>query len=236
MLTFGAYEKCKKYIEQHSEDSQKTVRRKTYPAICISRETGAGANTICELLTDFLQQKTKEPHEPWTYFNKQLIEKVLVDSNLPRRLTNYVPEDKYSHISDVVVDLLGVRPSEWTILQRTTKTILKIAESGKAIIVGRGSTVITSNLPNVIQIRLIAPLEMRVQHLITQHKLDRKYAVDFIRREDRARKKYVKTHFFKDIDDLAQYHIVINTEKVMHNEASELIGELVIKKFPECFN
>ena len=157
MLALGAYEKCKQYIKLHSSDSES--KKEVFPCITISRLTGSGVYEVSKKLIDILQQKTKEPENSWTYFNKDLIAKVIEDFKLPKIFTNYIIEDKYNHISDAVSELLGVKPSEWTIVHKTTEIILQLARFGKVIIVGRGSNVITSKLPNCFHVRLVAPIE-----------------------------------------------------------------------------
>lgn len=237
MLTLGAYEKCKRYIEQHSKETpEQRKRRMIFPCLAVSREPGAGANTVCQKVLDILQSKTKEPEENWTYFNRMLIEKVLDDSNLPKVVSEYLSEDKYSHFNDAVSELLGIRPSEWTILQKTTETVLQLGRMGKVIIVGRGSVMITSKLPNAIQIRIVAPLENRIEHTMRKRSVNRIEAMKLLERETLARKKYFKSHFHREIDDPALYNLIINTGKFTYDEAAEVIADAVIKKFPKCFN
>jgi cytidylate kinase len=233
----GAYEKCKRYIEQHSKETPEYRKHSIiFPCIAVSREPGAGANTVCEKVLDILQRKTKEPENNWAYFNRMLLEKVLEDSNLPNVVSEYLSEDKYSHFNDAVSELLGIRPSEWTILQKTTETVLQLGRMGKVIIVGRGSVMITSRLNNAFQLRLVAPLENRIEHTMKKRSINRVEAIKLLEKETEARKKYVKSNFHKEIDDPALYNLVVNTGKFSYDEAAEVIAEAVIKKFPKCFN
>jgi cytidylate kinase len=236
MLTLGTYERCKRYIEQHSKETpEQRKSRLVFPCIAVSREPGAGANTVCQKALDILQSRTKEPEDNWTYFNRMLIEKVLEDSQLPKAVSEYLSEDKYSHFNDAVSELLGIRPSEWTILQKTTDTVLQLGRMGKVIIVGRGSVMITSKLPNAFQIRIIAPLESRIEHTIKKRSVHRIEAIRLLEKETQARKKYFKSHFHRDIDDPSLYNIIINTGKFTYDVAAEVIANAVIKKFPKCF-
>ncbi len=237
MLTLGAYEKCKRYIEQHTRDTfEERKNRMIFPCIAVSREPGAGANSVCQRVLDLLQSKTKEPEENWAYFNGMLLEKVLADSKLPGVISKYLSEDKYSHFNDAVSELLGIRPSEWTILQKTTETVLQLGRMGKVIIVGRASVLITSKLSNAFHLRLVAPLENRIEHTIKKRSVKRIEAVKMLEKETEARKKYVRSNFHKEIDDPSLYNLIVNTGKFSYDEAAEVIAEAVIKKFPKCFN
>lgn len=236
MLTLGAYEKCKRYIESHSKESKEiTYKREQFPCITISRQTGAGSYEVSERLIKILDKETKESEQRWTYFNKELISKVIEDHNLPEIVSNYLAETKYQHLTDAVYELLGVKPSDWTLLHKTTETILQIARMGKAIIVGRGGNVITSKLPNAFHIRLIAPIENRIQHVREIFGYSKAKAIEHIEREDKSRKKYLKTHFFRDPDDPTLYHLILNTGLLNYDEAAKTIAEALRIKFPKSF-
>ncbi len=234
MLTLGSYEKCKQYINLHSKESK--TKQEIYPCITFSRQTGSGSYQVSELLMEILQSKTKEPEIPWTYFNKELLNRLLEEFKLPKTFSNYLSEDKYSHISDAVNELLGVGPSEWTIINKTIEIILQLAQYGKAIIVGRGSTVITAKLPNCLNIRLVASLEDRIKHVQELFELSKSDAMDYIKKEDDSRRKHLKSHFFREIDDPTLYHLIINTGRNNYSEAAEIIADTVIKRFPQNFN
>jgi cytidylate kinase len=233
MLAVGAYEKCKIYIDQHSKESEK--KREIYPCITISRQTGSGSYEVSEKLLNFLQNKSKEPQDSWTYFNKELIQQVIQEFKLPKVFTDYFTEGKYSHINDAVNELLNIRPSEWTILHKTTEIILQLAKYGKVIIVGRGSNIITSKLQNCFHIRLVAPIEHRLKHVQDVFKFSKSEAMEYIQREDASRNKYLKSHFFRDPNDVTLYHLTINTGKLAYSEVAELIADSVMKKFPNSF-
>lgn len=233
MLAIGAYEKCRQYINLHSQDSDK--RKEIFPCITISRQTGSGSYEVSEKLINILQSKTKDHDKIWTYFNKELITKVIEEFKLPKVFKNYISENKYSHISDAVNELLGVKPAEWTIVHKTTEIILQLAQYGKTIIVGRGSNIIASKLPNSFHVRLIAPMENRLKHVQEVFKYSRSEAAEYIKKEDAHRHKYLKSHFFRDPDDPTLYHITINTGKLNYEESAVVIAEALIEKFPGSF-
>ena len=233
MLAIGAYEKCKQYINLHSTDTD--TKKEIFPCITISRQTGSGSYEVSEKLINILQNKSKNPDIPWTYFNKELITKVVEEFKLPKVFTSYLAEDKYSHISDAVNELLGVKPAEWTIVHKSTEIILQLAQYGKTIIVGRGSNVITDKLPNSFHVRLIAPIDHRLKHVQEVFNFTKTEAMDYIKREDANRQKYLKSHFFREPDDPTLYHLTINTGKLTYQESALLIADTLIKKFPKSF-
>ena len=95
----------------------------------------------------------------------------------------------------------GLHPSGWTLAQHTTKTILRLAGLGHAILVGRGANVITARLPNVFHVRLVALLLTRNRHAAEFYHLSEAEAAKLVREQDHARRRYVRRYFNSEIDD-----------------------------------
>jgi hypothetical protein len=229
----GGFEKAKVYIESHSELGQDKIPQG--PCITISRETGAGSDLVSEHLIEFFKENIQNKNVNWSIFDRNLIEKVMEDHNLPGALSDYFSEDKKSKITSMIDELFGVHPPLWTILQKTSSTILNLAQVGYVVIVGRGGNIITSKLKNCIHVRLVGNLEDRILHIENHYSVGRKEAIEFIKKEDANRKNYIFTNFKKQIDDPAFYHLVINTSLITHSEAAYLICNLTKRRFPELF-
>ncbi len=240
MRVLSPIEKARIYIESHSKSSEDSEQKKhkpiTGPCITFSRQTGAGADAISEKLAQFLQLHSANKEYHWTVFNRNLVEEIIKEHNLPERLSSFLIEDKISAISTMMNQLFGLHPPQWTIVHSTTQTILQIAELGFSIIVGRGANIITQKFLNCIHIRLVGPIEERILHTARVYNLNRKEAIRFIQKEDGAREKYVYSNFRKNIDDPLLYHMIINSGLLSFDDAAVLIGNFIIKKFPAYFD
>ena len=234
MIT-GSYEKAKKYIESHQKNSSERNQFTHGPCITISREVGAGGDAVSERLCDLLQKNRRYEQVKWIVFDKNLIEKVIGDHNLPEKLSEYLEEDKITEIKSMVNELLGLHPPAWLLVHKTAQTILQLATMGNVIIVGRGAHLVTAHMNNVFHVRLVAPLEDRIRHMQDIFNLSRKEAIVRIKKDDVTRKHYLKHYYHKDIEDKYLYHVIINTHLLPYEEAAEMIGTHVIKKFPEYF-
>jgi cytidylate kinase len=226
------YERCLSFIncQLGPKDKRGAVEPQVKPAITISRMTGAGGHTIAGKLAEYLQ--TRAPaHCHWTVFDRNLMEKVMEDHHLQKRIAEYIPEKHKSLLADTVEELLGLHPSSWTLVEQTAETILHLAKLGYVILVGRGAHLITSNLNNVFHVRLVGSLEKRIEQVQKVHNLGREAALDYIHREDRGRRRYLKEHFGKDADDPLLCHLVINTDRINYDDATRLIGDEVIHRF-----
>jgi len=235
-MVIGAYEKSKRYIESHTEKDEKFfAKREIYPCITVSRQTGAGSKPVCEKLIQIMDDYSEPEGVKWAYFDRNLIEKVLEDHNLPKQISEFMHEGKYKHLNAVVYELLGLKPSEWTIIQKTTDTILQLARMGNVVIVGRGANIITSKLKNTFHVRLIASLEKRVEHIKSLMNMSEKEALNYIKKEDENRKQFIKSYFHADVDDPLLYHMTVNTDLLTHKGTSYLVAEAVVLKFSHLF-
>ena len=195
--------------------------------VTISRQAGSGAHAVSQELIARLQARTNVGWLPWKVFDRNLVEKVLEEHDLPQRMAAFMPEDRISAMSDTMDELFGLRPSSQTLVRKTADTILHLAELGNVVIIGRGGNIITRKLTGALHVRLIGSLERRIDHVMEYAQLDRKEASEYVRREDQGRKRYVEKYFESDIDDPLLYDLVINTDRVPYGEAGRLIAEAV---------
>jgi len=200
------------------------------PFVTVSRQAGAGAETVAGLLAAKLNAQGPAEAQPWTVFDKNLIDRVLADQDLPQEIAKLVEEDKDTTIKAIVGELLGLHPSMWTIFHHTSDTILKLARLGRCIIVGRGGNIVTAKLKGGIHVRLVAPENIRLAHLVKHFGLDEKSAAKYLREHDEGRRRYVKTNFERDIEDPLLYDAVLNTGLLGFEKTADLLAGMVAAK------
>jgi cytidylate kinase len=222
------FDGCKSYIAAQSARPGGKPPETILPAITISREAGAGALTIAQRAADEIERRIKIPEYPWAIFDRNLVEQVLQDHDLPQRIKRFMPEDSMVGFTAGLEELLGLHPGAWTLFEHTTDTILRLATAGHCILVGRGANIITRHLKNVFHVRLVAPVERRVDHCEKFYNLTRREALVFISHADAARRRYVQQHFHTRIDDPLQYHLTINTGKMSFDAAAMAIADGVM--------
>jgi cytidylate kinase len=233
MHTELTIDKCRAFVDSQLIVAQNQSGQKSSSAhfvVTLSRQTGAGARTIASRLAEYLGKHDTSTRVPWTAFDRNLVEKVLEDHHLPQRLAQYMVEDKLPTIDDGLGELLGLHPSSCILVQDTIETIVKLAQMGNVILVGRGASIITHSFSNAFHVRLVGSPEKRSAHIAEVMRLSPREAAAYIRREDRKRKRYIKTYFGANIEDPMQYHMVINTDLISYDEATILIGEAVLRK------
>ncbi len=202
-----------------------SVRR----AVTISRQAGCGAVLVAEKLTRYLQQHAPPDGVAWTVFDRELMDKVLADHNLPKYLAQFLPEDRASQLEDTLADIFGVHPPAQKVVQQTAETMLRLAELGGVILIGRAGNIVTAKLPHVLHVRLVAPLEDRIERICHDEHKSPAAARHFCLDEEQARARYLKTYFNADINDPLNYHVILNTSRVGYDNAARLIGDAVLR-------
>jgi len=217
------------YLQSQSASPEEA--REAQLAITISREVGAGGRTIAELVAQRLAATEKTPAStPWAVFDVNLAKQVLEDHKLSPNLERFVTEDARLPVEAIVEEVLGLHPSGWTLVQHTTKTILRLAGLGHVVLVGRGGNVITARLPNVFHVRLVAPLWIRLRHTAEHYRLSEPEAVKFVREKDQARRRYVRRYFNAEIDDPTLYDVTLNTARFGFAGTAEVIAQLALQR------
>jgi cytidylate kinase len=197
------------------------------PAVTISREAGAGGVSIGSRVVELLRAEQKRDECPWAVFDRNLVERVLADHELPTRIKEFMPEDTTAELKTTFEELLGLHPPSWTLFEHTTDTILRLAQAGNVVIVGRGSNIITSRLRHVLHVRMVAPLEKRIAHVAEHYQLGYDEAVAFVRKTDKSRRRYVSRYFNADISNPLAYHLTINTGLASHDSIARIIVHAV---------
>ena len=134
-MTNVGLEQCLSFIsgqvhpeEKSGADTGKGVVR----AVTISRQAGCGALAVAEKLAGFLQKNLPKKAVPWTVFDRNLMDQVLKEHDLPAYLAKFLPEDRVSELEDFLTDVLGVLPPQWKVVRHTAETMLKLADLGPA--------------------------------------------------------------------------------------------------------
>lgn len=95
-----------------------------------------------------------------------------------------------------------------------TTVIYSLAAKGQIVIVGRGGQAILKNKANVLHVRIVAPLDFRVEYLMMDRGVTRDEALRIISDSDRAQAEFLQNFYGINVNDPVNYHIVLNTASV----------------------
>lgn len=101
--------------------------------------------------------------------------------------------------------------------------VRQLASEGNAVLVGRAGQVILRDNPSSIHIRIVAPLQVRIQRIIERYTIDLECAAAQVKAIDLHRKRYLRVNYHHDLDDPDLYHIIVNTAALDTERASRII-------------
>lgn len=134
------------------------------------------------------------------------------------------PEMALAVIDDL--GLLGMRPSrqaQRAYLEAVAHVMHELVEQGNVVIVGRAGQVILAGRPDVLHVRICAPIAVRAARIARRHGISLEQARAQVEASDAARRAYLRRCYHVRWDDPYLYHLVINTAGLTVPGAAELI-------------
>ena len=117
-------------------------------------------------------------------------------------------------------------------LDALESVIRDLATDENIVMVGRGSQFILRNNRAVLHVLVIAPLEDRLNKVMTDLRVEREEAVRHIDENDSGRRSFVQRFFQAEMEDPQHYDLVINTKYIDYDAAARLIVAAAAEKDP----
>lgn len=217
-------ERAKAYLDvqlQHVDAAPHRIPSTAF--VTISRETGAGGSMLAELLCRRLNLHPAPDQPQWTALDREIVEQMLTSQGLSADLARFLPEDRVPEVRGTIGEIVGLHPDVWTLVQRTTELMRRVAHAGSVVLVGRGANFATAGIEHGFHVRLIGSEESRMQRLCQQRTLTPSAALSHLRKTDTARRDYVRSYYDRMIDDPLAYDLVINTDHIPPAQAASLV-------------
>jgi cytidylate kinase len=96
----------------------------------------------------------------------------------------------------------------------TQKIMLRLANEGNVLLMGRGSQALLGHRRDVLHVRVVAPRDFRVRTTQERDKVGKSEAARIIKRYDEQRIRYIKRHYDLNPTQPEHYHLVVNTERL----------------------
>lgn len=198
--------------------------------LTISRSFGSGGGEIGRLLAERLG---------WRLVGREVVREVA------RRLR--VPEEEVAsrdehvaglaervgaYLADAFPEMLlppmpPPRVDHVTVRILVESILLEAAKSPPLIVVGHGGQYLFRERPDAFHVHVYAPLDFRVEAVMRRLGLDAEAARAEVRRQDQERQEYLRRHYGIDWSDPLLYGLMINTARVSHEEAADLLASLI---------
>ena len=205
--------------------------------ITINRELGSGGRTVGRKLAEKLNV---------AFYDKALINELKKKFNLDTEQIEKLKSGKSDWWKEFINSAIymGQGMNEMWYYQHMTgqdghlvtssdmfkmdKEILtKVAEEASCVIAGRNGFSVFADHPNHLSVLIQAPLEHRIQRIMTKQNLSREEAEKVIKKVDDMRENYVKKYTGTSRYDTRNYDLVINMEGKTEDEAVDLILQYI---------
>ena len=104
-----------------------------------------------------------------------------------------------------------------------TTLVQDYGQTGKVVIVGRASQVVLAGHRNVCHVKIVAPIEERVEAVIEHRDVGREQAHKLVEQHDQWRQSYLRNFHDADWNDPLLYDLTINTGKMAPEAAVDLL-------------
>lgn len=206
-------------------ESEKNViekEEKPRPFITISRQYGCFARDIAETLAKSLNELQNT--DKWITYDKNLINKIEEKYNISEKIVETIDTKRREEMSELWRTMLSDLPPQVAVFQKLASTIRTLAIHGNAILVGRGSVVITRGLRYGLHVRFVAPLQYRIQKVMQIHKIkDRLTAEKLIEDKDKQRHEFMTQYIKFDAYDPASYDLTFNIAQFTPDQIASIV-------------
>ena len=182
------------------------------PWITISKSLGADWEPVARHLADQLG---------WQIYDREILEAIAGETHARQAILARLDEHDVGWLEDTLRRLaVPDDPGQRAFLDHVARVIVTLGRKGRTILVGRGANWILD--PGYgLRVRLVAPLESRVETLAAREHLPPARARAKIEEDDAARARFIRQIFGREIDDPTGYDIVLNLGSLAAPAAAE---------------
>lgn len=180
------------------------------PVITISRGTLSGGRSTAECLAETLG---------YPCIGREILQEAATILGVPL-------EDLSGRLEAPPSLFARLTQQRKTYLLAVQTALAEYSVTGELVYHGLAGQFLLRDLPGVLAVRLVAPLEVRVETMTSaHHRMSRKAAEEFIQNVDEERRRWVKMMYGADVEDSSLYDITVNLESISIDTACVVIAE-----------
>jgi cytidylate kinase len=184
------------------------------PVITISRQLGSLGDEVAQLLGKQFD---------CNYLDKESLENLFGQFGMPKESLERFDERKPGFW-----DLFKTDKARY--LHFLKEAVFEYARKGNGIILGRGGQVLLHELPGVLHVRIVSPMEIRIKRVMEQYECDERHAEKIVLHSDSERSGFHRFFFGENWEDVNLYDMVINTGSFSVETAVGLIKSIISTK------
>lgn len=198
------------------------------PLVTITRQYASGGSDVALLAAQQLG---------WTLIDNEFVEAVARRAGLPADEVAQREERAPGLLERLARTLAVASPEmfittagvprveedEGTIVRITERVIREAAALGRAVLVGRGAQAILAQRDHALHAYVVAPKPWRMKLAVERLGVDPARVDRVVDEIDQQRDHYVKTYYGRARQDVGNYDVVLNTERLGVDGAAALL-------------
>lgn len=192
----------KNFLSNYLSDSSTQEKKTKYPGpvVMISRECGCSAKPIAiklsKILSGYSYQAETQTESEWKWVSKEIIEEAALELEMePGRIKSVFLSEAKTHLHEVTTAFSVDKvydADDQEVIDTVRDVILRIAEVGNFIIVGRAAGSIARDISQKLSIKLQAPLDWRINRIMQVSNMTKSEAQAYVIEIDRQRELFVE--------------------------------------------
>ena len=201
--------------------------------ITISREIGSGGRTVGRKLARKLGVR---------FCDKELINALREKFSLSASEIERIKGEKKNWLSDMIrstipapefvllndpnsayLNTVRVPVTTDEIFEAETEILKELAAESSCVIAGRSGFFVLKDVPNKVDIMLVAPRDKRIARVAEKQNLTPDKAALIVDSVDKSRENYVKRYTGNSRYDLRNYDLVLNVDDLSEDEVVDII-------------
>lgn len=198
--------------------------------INIGRQIGSGGRLIAKKLSEEFN---------FSFYDRELLNLAAHESGFSEKFFEQADEHKgfFKSLLNIHIPLIGESNfykndlSQESLYKFQSDAILKAAEKGNCIFVGRTADYILRDFKNTINIFVTADIDERISRVSDRHNFKREEARKYIIAKEEARASYYNYYTGKQWGHSESYDLCINSSMLGIENTEAFIAELIKKRF-----
>ncbi|WP_321289975.1 cytidylate kinase-like family protein [uncultured Sunxiuqinia sp.] len=192
----------KNFLSNFLLESSAQEKKAKYPGpvIMISRECGCSAKRIAiklsKILTGYSFHSETKTDVQWKWVSKEIIEEAAQELEMePGKIKDVFLSEAKTSLHEVSTAFSTEKvydADDQQVIDTVCNVILRIAEVGNFIIVGRAAGAIAHDVSQKLSIKLQAPLDWRINRIMQVSNMSRSDAQHYVLEIDRQRELFVE--------------------------------------------
>ena len=223
MTTSGSLYQARDFIEAQIYEWQRGKKKpQPKPIVTITRLPGSGGEAIAEKLAAALKMQL---------YSWEIVEEIAKNAHVSTKVVATLDEKSHSELKEWLADFKHDKGlSSYTYLQTLKRILFTIAVHGNVVIIGRGGNFFLPTHKR-LGLYLVAPLDVRIKRVMKELALSQEDALEHIARVESQQRRFVKKYTGKEIRDLSNYHLAINTDQVKPQAIIQLVKGMIDASF-----